>query len=72
VFGLNESQKRKLSDWERELEAKIKAKEGYSPYYGATGGQLTFMFTPTNLGVVVKVEHCYTKETIDLSEYENW
>jgi hypothetical protein len=72
MFGLNATQSMRLDEWTEELEAKIEAKEGHKPYYGATGGQLTYMFTPTNLGIVVKVEHCYTKETIDLSEYENW
>lgn len=45
--------------------------EGY-PYGGAIGGSLTFSFTPTGLGVVVKVTDAHTSETIDLSDYEDW
>ena len=42
------------------------------PYYGAIGGSLTYMFTPTSLGVVTKVMHGYTSNVLDLSDYENW
>lgn len=38
------------------------------PYYGASGGGLTFTFTPTGLGVVCKVKEYITEEVIDLSE----
>lgn len=45
--------------------------EGF-PYGGAVGGSLTYSFTPTSLGVCVKVTDAFTKETIDLTEYEDW
>lgn len=45
--------------------------DGY-PYGGAIGGNLTFSFTPTSLGVVVTVTDSLTKETIDLTIYEHW
>lgn len=44
---------------------------GY-PYGGAIGGSLTYSFTPTSLGVVVKVTNSHTKESIDLTEYGDW
>lgn len=41
------------------------------PYEGASGGGLTYEFTPTGLGTVVRVT--YTKDyTLDISEYDLW
>ena len=45
--------------------------KGY-PYGGAIGGDLTYSFTPTNIGVVVKITHGLTNETLDISDYDNW
>lgn len=45
--------------------------EGY-PYGGAIGGNYTFSFTPTSIGVVVTVTDSHTRETIDISDYELW
>ena len=45
--------------------------EGYA-YGGAIGGSLTFMFTPTGLGVVTKVRDAFTQQEIDLSDYGYW
>ena len=45
--------------------------QGYA-YGGAIGGFLTYSFTPTSIGLVTKVTHAITKETIDLSDYEDW
>jgi hypothetical protein len=42
------------------------------PYYGATGGNLKFMFTPCSIGVTIQVEHLYTKAVLDLTNYEDW
>lgn len=50
-----------LSSWE----------VGY-PYGGATGGIVTYSFTPTSLGVVVKVRHAITGNILDVTDYDNW
>ena len=42
------------------------------PYYGAVGGSLTYSFTPTSVGTVVKVRHAGTKEIFDLTDYASW
>lgn len=42
------------------------------PYFGAAGGELTYEFTPTSIGVVEKVTHAGTKQTLDLTEYDTW
>lgn len=39
---------------------------------GAIGGQFTFSFTPTGIGVVVKVRDCVTGEELDLTDYDSW
>jgi hypothetical protein len=46
--------------------------ESGRPYYGAIGGALTYSFTPTSLGTVVKVKHGFTDAEIDLSDYDQW
>jgi hypothetical protein len=40
------------------------------PYEGAIGGGLTYHFTPTGLGTVVKVS--YRDQELDLTDSENW
>jgi len=42
-----------------------------SPYYGAIGGSMTWSFTPTGIGVVVRVKHASGAE-LDLSDYGEW
>jgi len=48
------------------------AKELGGPYYGAIGGALTYCFSPTSLGTVVKVKHAGTGAILDLSDYDSW
>ena len=40
--------------------------------YGAIGGAYTYEFTPTSIGVVVKVRNSVTNAVIDLTDYESW
>lgn len=42
---------------------------GY-PYEGAIGGALTYCFTTTSLGTVVKVK--YGTDVLDLTDYDSW
>lgn len=42
---------------------------GY-PYTGAVGGNLTFSFTPTSIGTVVKVRDSVTGAEIDVTDYD--
>lgn len=39
---------------------------------GAIGGAVTYYFTPTSIGVVIKVKNAINGQEIDLSEYETW
>jgi hypothetical protein len=50
-----------------ELEAKL----DLLPYYGAIGGSVTYCFTPTSLGIVLKVRHTNGAE-LNVSDYDEW
>lgn len=40
-------------------------------YHGSIGGRITYVFAPTSLGLVMKV-NCACGEEIDLTHYEEW
>ena len=42
------------------------------PYSGASGGTLTYNFTPTSLGVVITVKSNTTQQILDVTDIENW
>jgi hypothetical protein len=79
MFQLTDNQREKVCTWSAEQDKKvIEQQKGTGlehpgmPYYGASGGALTYSFTPTSLGMILKVEHNLTHETIDLTEYSYW
>ncbi len=76
MFNLNKEQLKKLDRWNKDQENIVrqtqKLKPNEDPYYGAIGGQLTYSFTPTSLGVIEKIHHCVTKNELDLTEYDLW
>jgi hypothetical protein len=41
------------------------------PYEGAIGGGITYEFTPTSLGEVVKVRYG-SEDVLDLTDYDEW
>lgn len=41
------------------------------PYFGAIGGDVTYQFTPTSLGVIIKVLHVSGAE-LDITDYSSW
>lgn len=63
MFSLDKEETDKLNQWLEKLPS--------SPE-GAIGGRITYSFTPTNLGVVIKVRDEVTKQEIDLTNYEAW
>ena len=62
MFELTNLQNTIISNWD-----KCKDK-----YHGAIGGHLTYCFTPTGLGIIVKVQCGHCKEEIDVSDYDHW
>jgi hypothetical protein len=49
-----------------------KTNNGEYPYYGAIGGGLEYIFTPTGLGDCLVVREHFTKEEINVTDYDNW
>jgi hypothetical protein len=77
MFHLDAEQFKRLAAWSREQDAKVAEQQkgkGFSstPYYGCSGGSLTYSFTPTTLGLVVVVKNNITNEEINLTDYDNW
>lgn len=73
MFSVPADQRDKLDKWIAENNAGVARQQGGdSPYYGGSGGSLTYSFTPTSLGLIVKVTNNMTGQTIDLTDYESW
>jgi len=64
-FDLDTEQLKKYIEWDSQHFCKLKKNSG------AIGGRLTFSFTPTSLGLIVKI-NCGCGEELDLSEYKEW
>ena len=62
TFELTEKQKEKLAAWKVSL-----LKEPPS----AVGGAFSYCFTPTSLGLGVRVEY-FDGQSIDITSYEEW
>lgn len=62
-FELTPEQIEKLLEWQLQKEEE---------YGGAIGGRWTYSFTPTSLGIVVKVRDAIDKSEIDLTNYDEW
>ena len=65
-FKLNEKDSEKIKTWFEEHSCEF-SRQG--AYLGAIGGRITYLFTPTSLGTVVKVR-CACGEEIDITEYD--
>jgi hypothetical protein len=63
MFRIPNESLEKLQKWQEKQEFRA---------LGAIGGSYTYSFTPTTLGVVVKVKNNANGEEIDLTDYENW
>ena len=70
MVKLSGEQVKKLDAWDNNHACKFEKKHGMK-YAGAIGGRLTYSFTPTSLGCIVKVK-CACGSEIDLTEYEEW
>lgn len=69
-FSLTPEQEAKIYAWETEQNKPYLDEHGY-PYFGTIGGNLTYMFTPTSLGVIEKVKHA-SGEILDITDYSSW
>lgn len=75
-FCLDERQIREIADWSAEQDNMYKKsnliKDNCEYYCGAIGGELTYLFTPTSIGMAIKVHHSGTNQNLDVSHYEDW
>lgn len=73
MFDLTEQDHERISAWRKEQDEIVKRSQAsIVPNYGAIGGELTYSFTPTSLGTVVKVKHGLTYNELDLTDYDSW
>lgn len=65
VFEICGENLSKFFEWDRKHSCELKE------YSGACGGRITYSFTPTSLGVVIKAK-CACGEELDLTDYKGW
>ena len=67
TFSLDDSKRSPLAKWLKEHDETCR----YAALMkqGAIGGRLTYSFTPTHLGVIVKVQ-CSCGEECDVTDYD--
>lgn len=64
-FWISEDQQNRLNEWHRRHN--IEAHGSEHPYFGASGGELTYCFTPTEIGAFLKAR-CTCGAEIDLDD----
>ncbi len=77
IFSLSEKEKVVLIKWKIEQDEKMIecAKNRGGPMCrpcGPIGGAYTYSFTPTTIGVMIKVTNSVTNNEIDLTNYDEW
>lgn len=63
---------KKINEWDDIQREKMPKDEFGNLVIGAIGGYLTYEFTPTSLGHIVKIYNSVTKERLDLTDYSSW
>ena len=84
-FYLNVAEARCIAEWVESLRPEILAiqnagRDGIfddvmmpgEPYYGATGGGLSYTFTPTSLGTILVVKEAITGKELNVSDALSW
>ena len=79
-FSLNVAEAKCIDEWVESLRSEIMAKQGKKydeispgePYYGATGGGLTYSFTPTSLGTILVVKESITGKELNVTDALRW
>lgn len=75
MFTLTKEQEDKLNAWADEQHRKNAEKaaaSGRLSVYGASGGAFSYTFTPTSLGLIVKVRNNLSGDELDLTEWDMW
>ena len=71
VFELNEVELEKYKVWLKTHECTIKDKDHAHKEFGACGGMVKFIFTPTTLGNIVQAKCNACGAEIDLTDYDS-
>jgi hypothetical protein len=66
-FELTEREYKKIEEWDKTHECKLKPKHGVDKYCGAIGGSLSVEFTPTSIGTFITVK-CSCGAMLDLDD----
>lgn len=85
MFQLTEAELAKAANFIEEQDAKVIEKQKESPtefirecakegipYYGATGGAYSYIFTRTSIGLVTAIRNNLTKEELTLTDFGDW
>ena len=87
TFRITEDQQKQINEWLKPIQEKVLAHQkktmsperfaeltmnGEFPYTGASGGDLTYSFTHTSLGLITRVKYNLTKDILDLTDYDSW
>jgi hypothetical protein len=67
LFGLNNDERKALNNWLGEHDTTCT----YARNQGASGGRLTYQFTPTSLGMITTV-HCTCGAHVDVTNYDTF
>lgn len=76
MLNMSPEQETKLEEWQQQQDAKVLEQQRVNdptqdmPYYGCSGGEYSYIFTPTSLGIVLEVRNNVTKEQINLIDYK--
>lgn len=85
-FGLNIAEAACIAEWVESLRPEIIAIQkagskntgiddsitGGEPYYGATGGGISYTFIPTSLGTIITVKEAITGKELNVSDALGW
>lgn len=77
-FGTNKAEQSVIDAWLKGLEPEIMAIQGPNPlgedgpYYGATGGGVTYSFIPTGLGNILVVKETTTGKELNVTQALDW
>ena len=65
MFTLDVDERKRVQEWDEAHDCDLKE------YSGAIGGRLSYTFTPTGLGMIIKVM-CGCGEEIVVTDFEQW
>ena len=74
MFTISDKQNTDIREWRNTHECTLRTSEhGVKDeiYVGAIGGAITYMFTPTGLGICVEAQ-CACGEKINVTDYDEW